>query len=77
MVCERDAGYVRDIDAHVCARVCQHLGAGRSQAGQKLDLAVGLTFSVEVGDYLQAGECAPLAATAAVVSRIAQQTSGT
>ena len=47
---------MREIDAHVCARVCQHLGAGRLRSGQQLDLAVGLTMTVETGDYLQSGE---------------------
>ena len=49
-------GYVSTIDAFSCARVCKHLGAGRSFAGQKLDLSVGITLTVEVGDHIETGK---------------------
>lgn len=50
------SGYVRSIDAISCARVCKHLGAGRSFAGQKLDLAVGITLDTQVGQHVECGK---------------------
>ena len=49
-------GYVNDIDALACAEVSNSLGAGRTKAGQDVDLAVGLVFSVDVGSFVKEGE---------------------
>ena len=48
-------GYVRGINANKCAQICQDLGAGRTFAGQDLDLAVGLNLRVEIGDKVKEG----------------------
>ena len=50
-------GFVHGIDALEVAKVCRNLGAGRTFAGQEVDMAVGIQLHVEVGDRVQAGKC--------------------
>lgn len=38
-----------------CAQVSGSLGAGRTKAGQSIDLAVGLQLLVSVGDKITSG----------------------
>ena len=49
------AGYLSGIDSLVCAEVCKELGAGRTIAGQKLDMTVGLEIKRNVGDNIKKG----------------------
>ena len=53
------SGYVSEIDAEKVARVALQLGAGREQAGDKIDPLAGVTLAVKVGDKVAVG--APLA----------------
>ena len=50
------SGYVHGIDAMACALVAGGLGAGRSKAGQEIDLAVGLKLHVDVGSNINKGK---------------------
>lgn len=51
-----ESGYLREIDSLVCAEVCKELGAGRTTAGQKLDMTVGLEIKRNVGDSVKKGD---------------------
>ena len=53
------SGYVSEIDAEKVARVALQLGAGREQAGDKIDPLAGVTLAVKVGDKVAVGS--PLA----------------
>lgn len=53
------SGYVTAIDAEKVARVALQLGAGRLQAGDRIDPLAGVTLEVGVGDRVAVG--APLA----------------
>jgi pyrimidine-nucleoside phosphorylase len=53
-----EAGWVRHIDTKVLGHISQHLGAGRTQLHQPIDLAVGLWLHVHIGQHVTAG--APL-----------------
>ena len=53
------SGYVTAIDAEKVARVALQLGAGREQAGDRIDPLAGVTLAVKVGDKVAVG--APLA----------------
>ena len=53
------SGYVTEIDAEKVARVALQLGAGREQAGDRIDPLAGVTLAVKVGDKVAVG--APLA----------------
>ena len=52
-------GYVTAIDAEKVGRVALALGAGREQAGDRIDPLAGVTLAVRVGDKVAVG--APLA----------------
>lgn len=54
LLCPSD-GYVSAIHAMTCARAVHALGGGRNKAGEAIDLAVGLQFSVTVGDQVKNG----------------------
>ena len=56
------SGYVTAIDAEKVARVALQLGAGREQAGDRIDPLAGVTLAVKVGDRVSVG--APLATLA-------------
>lgn len=49
------AGFVQRIHAMNCAKAAQLLGAGRSRPGEKIDLAVGLYFTVSLGQRVEQG----------------------
>lgn len=51
-----ESGYLSGIDSLVCAEVCKELGAGRTIAGQKLDMTVGLEIKRNVGDNIKKGD---------------------
>ena len=53
------SGFVSAIDAEKVARVALQLGAGREQAGDRIDPLAGVTLAVKVGDKVAVG--APLA----------------
>ena len=53
------SGYVASIDAEAVGRVALALGAGRVNAGDRIDPRAGVTLSVKVGDRVAVG--APLA----------------
>ena len=53
------SGYVTAIDAEKVGRVALALGAGREQAGDRIDPLAGITLEVAVGDKVAVG--APLA----------------
>jgi len=53
------SGFVSDIDAEKVARVAFQLGAGREQAGDRIDPLAGVTLAVKIGDRVAVG--APLA----------------
>ena len=53
------SGYVTEIDAEKVGRVALSLGAGREQAGDRIDPLAGITLAVKVGDRVAVG--APLA----------------
>jgi len=53
------SGYVSEIDAERTAKVALMLGAGRLQAGDRIDPLAGVTLSVRVGDRVAVGQ--PLA----------------
>lgn len=53
------SGYVAAIDAEKVGRVALSLGAGREQAGDRIDPLAGVTMAVRVGDRVVTG--APLA----------------
>lgn len=53
------SGFVGNIDAHVVAKVAFQLGAGRAQAGDRIDDLAGVTLQVSRGDKVAIG--APLA----------------
>ncbi|KAK7107425.1 thymidine phosphorylase-like [Littorina saxatilis] len=44
------SGVIQDIQAMPCAKAAQCLGAGRTRAGEAIDLAVGLYFTKCLGD---------------------------
>jgi pyrimidine-nucleoside phosphorylase len=48
-------GFVREVDARVAAHVALRLGAGRTRAEDKIDLAVGLDRLVKVGERVAPG----------------------
>lgn len=50
------AGYVSGVDAMSIARVCSWLGAGRKEAGDRVDHRVGITFTVRLGDKIELGQ---------------------
>ena len=50
------AGYVRHIDARGVGLVSMHLGGGRAEKDDKIDLAVGVVLHKKVGDRVEAGE---------------------
>ena len=49
-------GVVQAMDAISCGRAAKSLGAGRSKAGEAIDLKVGLYFTVALGDAVQEGQ---------------------
>ena len=49
-------GVVQAMDATSCGRAAKSLGAGRSKAGEAIDLKVGLYFTVALGDAVQEGQ---------------------
>jgi thymidine phosphorylase len=49
-------GVVSAIDAERLGYVIIHLGGGRKQLGDKLDLSVGLEMLVRLGDTVEAGQ---------------------
>ena len=49
------SGYVSEIDAEKVARVALQLGAGREQAGDRIDPLAGVTLAVKVGDRVAVG----------------------
>lgn len=53
------SGYVAAVDADTVGRVALALGAGRANAGDRIDLRAGVTLSVKVGDRVAVGS--PLA----------------
>jgi pyrimidine-nucleoside phosphorylase len=53
------SGFVGNIDAHVVAKVAFQLGAGRAQAGDRIDDLAGVTLQVSRGDKVAIGS--PLA----------------
>ena len=53
------SGYVAAIDAEKVGRVALSLGAGREQAGDRIDFLAGVSLAVRVGDRVVTG--APLA----------------
>jgi len=53
------SGYVAAIDAEKVGRVALSLGAGREQAGDRIDPLAGVTLAVRTGDRVVTG--APLA----------------
>ena len=50
------SGYVTAIDAEKVGRVALSLGAGREQAGDKIDPLAGITLAVGVGDRVAVGD---------------------
>ena len=53
------SGYVSEIDAEKTAKVALMLGAGRQQAGDRIDPLAGVTLAVRVGERVSVGQ--PLA----------------
>ena len=53
------SGYVSEIDAEKTAKVALMLGAGRQQAGDRIDPLAGVTLAVRIGDRVAVGQ--PLA----------------
>ena len=53
------SGFVASIDAEKVGRVALALGAGREQAGDRIDPLAGITLNVSVGDKVAVGQ--PLA----------------
>jgi len=49
-------GYVSGVDAMAVAQLCGALGAGRRRVDDKIDHSVGVTFSVGLGDRVEAGQ---------------------
>ena len=49
-------GYVKRMDAHGVGLVSMHLGGGRAEKGDEVDLAVGVVLKKKVGDHVEAGE---------------------
>lgn len=56
------SGFVTDIDAEKVARVALQLGAGREQAGDRIDPLAGVDLAVGIGDRVTVGS--PLATLA-------------
>ena len=50
------AGYISQVDARELGMVVVSLGGGRTKAGEKLDLSVGLSHVVSVGSHVSAGD---------------------
>ena len=50
------SGIVTGIDALILAKVSHKLGAGRSNAAEKVDHGVGLTLNVRVGQFVNKGD---------------------
>lgn len=58
-VLAKSSGWVSAIDPMQLAQVALELGAGRLRADQKIDPAVGLTLSAQIGEHVEQGQ--PLA----------------
>ncbi|XP_076466532.1 thymidine phosphorylase-like [Babylonia areolata] len=54
LTCPR-AGYIQTIRAMPCAKAVQALGAGRTKAGEPIDLTVGIYFLASLGDEVKEG----------------------
>ncbi|KAL8563596.1 hypothetical protein ACOMHN_019334 [Nucella lapillus] len=49
------SGFIQTIEAMSCALAAQLLGAGRTKAGEAIDMAVGFYFLVSLGDKVTQG----------------------
>jgi pyrimidine-nucleoside phosphorylase len=50
------SGYVHSLDALAVGQLSQRLGAGRTRAGEPVDLAVGVWLDKKPGERVRAGE---------------------
>ncbi len=49
-------GYLHKVNARLVGEAAVLLGAGRSKKGEEIDLAVGISVLVKVGDYVEVGQ---------------------
>lgn len=49
-------GYLHEVNARLVGEAAVLLGAGRSKKGEEIDLAVGISVLVKVGDYVEVGQ---------------------
>ncbi len=55
-VYSREEGYISHIETEEVGKLAAFLGAGRIRKGDKINLAVGITFPKKVGDFVSKGE---------------------